>query len=29
MLGIDGLETDTQELLYQACMGVCGYILSC
>jgi hypothetical protein len=29
MLGIDELETNTRELFYQACMGVCGYILSC
>jgi hypothetical protein len=29
MLGIDMLMTNTQELLYQACMGVYGYIPSC
>jgi hypothetical protein len=29
MSGIDGLETDTQELLCQARMGVYCYVLSC
>jgi hypothetical protein len=27
--GIDGLETNTQELLCQVYVGVCGYVLSC
>jgi hypothetical protein len=29
MPGIDGLETNTQEILSQASMGFCGYVPSC
>jgi hypothetical protein len=29
MLGIDGLEANTRELLCQVYVGVCGYVPSC